>query len=118
MARSRSIKLATLREKLLEQIKKYPDYQIDTYINGAYTSIRWLSVFDCDTRLRVAEVIAVERFSSELRDDSLLVIDYVNSDSHRYIDVEDTLLSIERILIAASERKAEKEIIEANERQC
>lgn len=99
-----SVKLETLHKKLIEQIKRYPDYQIGEYFNSEYSCIRWFGVFDYDTQLRVAEVIAVEKFAFE-SDSSLLVIDYVNSDSRRYTDIEEALSFIESILIVASDRK-------------
>ena len=107
----KSLKLEMFREKMIEQIKRYPGYQIGEYFNTEYSSIKWLGVFDYDTHLRVAEVIVVERFSSnDTPCDSLLLIDYVNSDSRRYDDIEQALSFMETILTVASDRKKACEI--------
>ena len=113
-------KLETFHDKLVEMLvtPRYSDYKIGQYFNSL-NHISWLSVLDSYTNFRIAEVIFVERFSP--RDnygDSLIVIDYVNSDSHRHDDVDDALFYMRNILEVASKRKAEKERIEANEKQC
>lgn len=104
----------------------YHDYRIKRYINGL-GSISWLDVIDKDANLKIAEVIAVESFGSyDTCDNSLLVIDYVNSDSRRFDDTSNALLFMKTILTIASDRKKAQaadlaiEPIELNknEKQC
>lgn len=101
-----SKKLEIFRGTLDEMLNNhYHDYRIKQYINGL-GSISWLDVIDKDANLKIAEVIAVESFGSyDTCDNSLLVIDYVNSDSRRFDDTNNALLFMKSILTIASERK-------------
>lgn len=108
-----SVKLEEFREKLVDMLNiYYPDYKIGQYLNGI-GSIAWLSVIDNSTNLRVVEVIFVESFGSgDTVGGSLMVIDYVNSDSQRYAFIDNALDCVKSILTIASERK------KTNEKQC
>ena len=103
---AQSLKLGMFHEKLFEILnEKYPDYKIDQYLNG-FGSISWLSVVEYPANLKIAEVIVVERFGpGDSPCDSLLVIDYINSDSRRYDDADNALFYMKSILCTASDRK-------------
>lgn len=107
----KSLKLDIFREKLLEVFNdKYPNYKVGEYINGPSNIVSWLSVIDCPSYLRIAEVIIVDKFSpNDTPCDSLLIIDYVNSYSGRYDNVDNALTYMKSVLSDASKRK------EANE---
>lgn len=113
-----SEKLGKFRERLIDMLHtSYPDYVIRQYNNGL-GRIPWLCVVDSSNNLRIAEVMSVEKFGPEdTMDNTLLVIDYVNSDSttHKYVD--SALNGIECILKTASEKKKACEIKAADERQ-
>lgn len=103
---AKSVKLEIFHGTLGEILDThFPDYRIGGYFNNEYSAVQWLGVFDHDTNFKVAEAIAVEKFTS--RDDApgLLIIDYVNSDSRRYLDVEQALSFMQIILSMASARK-------------
>ena len=101
-----SAKLEIFHDDLVKILNEsYPDYKIGNYLNGI-ASISWLSVSDYYTHLKIAEVIAVESFGpGDIPRNSLLVIDYVVSDSRRYDDVIDALYYMKSILKIASDRK-------------
>lgn len=113
---AKSVKLEMLREKFRTQLhERYPGYHIGEYFNSDCSAISWLGIFDYDTHLRVVEVIAVEKFTDKDDGNSLLVIDYVNSNSRKYTNVEQALSFMESILIVASDRKKACEIKEENQ---
>jgi len=116
-----SEKLGKFREKLIDMLHtSYPDYVIRQYNNGL-GRIPWLCVVDSSNNLRIVEVISIEKFGSEdTNGNTLLVIDYVNSDSTTHKNIDLALDSIEYILKTASERKKACEIradCAADERQ-
>lgn len=104
-----SEKLGIFREKLIDMLHiHYPDYTIGIYGNGL-GRIPWLSVIDRSTTSRVVEVISVEKFGPEdtMGDTTLLVIDYVSSDSNTYKNIDLALDDVKSILTTASEKKKE-----------
>ena len=109
----KSVKLQDFREKLIDQLNEsYPDYKINEYFNTEYSAIQWLRVSDVADNakvLTIAEVIAVEKFTSRDDETNLLVIDYVNSDSRRFTNIPAALSFMSSILKIASDRKKEKE---------
>ena len=117
----RSVKLENFRETLIKQLDaSYPDYKINEYFNTEYSSISWLRVSDIADNakvLTIAEVIAVEKFVSRDDETSLLVIDYVNSDSRRFTNIESALSFMRSILASALVRRNETRIA-SNEKQC
>ena len=113
-----SEKLGTFHEKLIDMLRiYYSDYKIGSYLNGLGRIPR-LSVTDY-TGLRIADVIAVERFGPGdcVPSNTLLVIDYVNSDSATFKNIDLALDNVKYILTTASEKKKACEVQAADEKQ-